>query len=111
MIRKLQTHPGTSKPDKLQQFGDPGGQQGHDQVEGAHTKLDTSLEMRLELISTVRPVTALQYLPTRPEPRRWLIANYSYPFTIADKRGTESISWFIVKNLYTVNVYAKMPFV
>ena len=68
--QKIATHPGTSKPDKLQQFGDPGGQQGHNQVEGAHTKLNTSLKMGLELISTVRPVTALQYLPTRPEPRR-----------------------------------------
>ena len=67
---ELVTHPGARESDELQQLGDPGRQQGHDEVEGADPELDPALEVGPELVLLLRPAPRLQDLPARPATRQ-----------------------------------------
>ena len=67
---ELETHPGARESDELQQLGDPGRQQGHDEVEGSDPELDPALEVGPELVLLLRPAPRLQDLPARPATRQ-----------------------------------------
>ena len=67
---EIVTDPGSCESDELQQLGDPGRQQRHDEVEGADPKLDPALEVGPELVLLLRPAPRLQDLPARPATRQ-----------------------------------------